>query len=56
VYKSLGRPATRVQMKLIRDVEGRFGELRFGSRMFSDHSPARYEAALAALEMGILED
>lgn len=55
VFKSLGRPATRVQLKLIRDVEGRFGELRFGSRMFSDHSPARYEAGLAALETGILE-
>jgi Lipase (class 3) len=56
VFKSLGRPATRVQMKLVRDVEGRFGELRFGSRMFSDHSPARYEASLAALETGILEN
>jgi Lipase (class 3) len=56
VYKSLGRPATRVQMKLVRDVEGRFGELRFGSRMFSDHSPARYEATLAALGTGILEN
>ncbi|KAF7504936.1 hypothetical protein GJ744_001583 [Endocarpon pusillum] len=56
VFKSLGRPATRVQMKLIRDVEGRFGELRFGSRMFSDHSPARYEASLAALGTGILEN
>lgn len=56
VFKSLGRPATRVQMKLIRDVEVRFGELRFGSRMFSDHSPARYEASLAALGTGILEN
>lgn len=56
VFRSLGRPATRVQMKLIRDVEGRFGELRFGSRMFSDHSPARYEATLAALGTGILEN
>ena len=45
-----------MQMKLVRDVEGRFGELRFGSHMFSDHSPARYEATLAALEKGILED
>ena len=56
VFKSLGRPATRVQMKLVRDVEGRFGELRFGSRMLSDHSPARYEASLAALGTGILEN
>jgi hypothetical protein len=55
VFRSLGRPATRVQLKLIRDVEARFGELRFGSSMFSDHSPGRYEASLAALEKGILE-
>ena len=55
VFRSLGRPATRVQLKLIRDVEARFGELRFGSNMFSDHSPGRYEASLAALEKGILE-
>ena len=54
VFRSLGRPATRVQMKFVRDVEGRFGELRFGSRMFGDHSPGRYEGALAALEGGIL--
>ena len=55
VFRSLGRPATRVQLKLVRDVEARFGELKFGSSMFSDHSPGRYEASLAALEMGILE-
>jgi hypothetical protein len=55
VFRSLGRPATRVQLKLIRDVEARFGELRFGSSMFSDHSPGRYEASLAALEKGVLE-
>ena len=56
VFNSLGRPATRVQMKLVRDVETRFGELRFGSRMFSDHSPARYEASLATLEAGVLDE
>ena len=55
-YPSLGRAATRVTMKYIRDVETRFGELRFGSRMFSDHSPGRYEASLKALSQGILED
>lgn len=55
VFRSLGRPATRVQLKLIRDVEARFGELKFGSSMFSDHSPGRYEASLAALEKGVLE-
>ncbi|KAL2846218.1 hypothetical protein BJX68DRAFT_125726 [Aspergillus pseudodeflectus] len=52
----LGRPATRVQLKFIRDVETRFGELRFGSGMFSDHNPARYEASLVALTRGILDD
>ncbi|KAL4924033.1 lipase family protein [Aspergillus undulatus] len=52
----LGRPATRVQLKLIRDVEARFGELKFGSGMLSDHNPARYEASLVALTRGILDD
>ncbi|KAL4936947.1 hypothetical protein BDV06DRAFT_82931 [Aspergillus oleicola] len=52
----LGKPATRVQLKLIRDVEARFSELRFGSGMFSDHNPARYEASLVALTRGILDD
>ncbi|EXJ88238.1 hypothetical protein A1O1_05168 [Capronia coronata CBS 617.96] len=56
LYRALGRPATRVQFKLIRDVETRFGELKFGRDMFGDHSPGRYEAALAALEAGICED
>ncbi|KAK5052727.1 hypothetical protein LTR84_002593 [Exophiala bonariae] len=55
LYRALGRPATRVQLKLVRDVETRFGELRFGRDMFGDHSPGRYEAALAALENGICE-
>ena len=55
-YPSLGRAATRVTMKYIRDVDTRFGEIRFGSRMFSDHSPGRYEASLKALNQGILED
>ena len=51
----LGRPATRVQLKFIRDVEAFLGELRFGSGMLSDHNPARYEASLAALTRGILD-
>lgn len=55
LYRALGRPATRVQLKLVRDVETRFGELRFGRDMFGDHSPGRYEAALAALENGICD-
>jgi pimeloyl-ACP methyl ester carboxylesterase len=55
LYQALGRPATRVQFKLIRDVEGRFGELRFGRDMFTDHSPGRYESKLGALEAGVCE-
>lgn len=53
---SLGRPATRIQLKYIRDVETRFGEVRFGSGMLSDHSPTRYETNLAALAMGVVEE
>lgn len=56
LYQALGRPATRVQFKLIRDVEGRFGELRFGRDMFGDHSPGRYESKLSALEAGVCEE
>lgn len=54
-YPRLGRPATRVQLKYIRDVESRFREIRFGSGMIWDHSPARYEASLAVLASGVLE-
>ncbi|PGH10800.1 hypothetical protein AJ79_05273 [Helicocarpus griseus UAMH5409] len=52
----LGRPATRVQLKFIRDVEARFREVRFGSGMLGDHSPGRYEASLAVLTRGVLDD
>ncbi len=55
-YPSLGRPATRVHLKWIRDVEERFGEIRFGTGMLGDHSPGRYEASLAALARGVLDD
>lgn len=55
-YPRLGKPATRVQLKFIRDVESLFGELRFGSGMLSDHNPTRYEASLAALARGILDE
>ncbi|WEW61425.1 hypothetical protein PRK78_006915 [Emydomyces testavorans] len=54
-YPRLGRPATRVQLRFIRDVETRFREIRFGSGMLGDHSPARYEASLAVLARGVLE-
>ena len=52
----LGRPATRAILKLIEDVEGRFGEIRFGGSMLGDHSPGRYEVSLAALGRGVLGD
>ncbi|EER29881.1 Lipase family protein [Coccidioides posadasii C735 delta SOWgp] len=55
-YPRLGRPATRVQLRFIRDVEARFGEIRFGSGMLGDHSPGRYEASLAALARGVLDN
>ncbi|GAD98851.1 lipase, putative [Paecilomyces variotii No. 5] len=51
----LGRPATRVEFKYIRNVESLFSELRFGSGMLGDHNPARYEASLAALARGALD-
>ncbi|KAJ5706772.1 hypothetical protein N7488_006573 [Penicillium malachiteum] len=55
-YPRLGRPATRVQMRFIRDVDAWFGELRFASGMLSDHNPVRYEASLAALMRGVLDE
>ena len=55
-YPRLGRPATRVQMRFIRDVDAWFGELRFASGMLSDHNPARYETSLAALARGVLDE
>jgi hypothetical protein len=55
-YPRLGRPATRVQIRFIRDVDAWFGELRFASGMLSDHNPARYETSLAALARGVLDE
>jgi hypothetical protein len=55
-YPMLGKPATRVQLKFIRDVESWFGEIRFGSGMLGDHNPARYETSLSVLTTGVLED
>lgn len=54
-YPQLGRPATRVQLKYVRSVETWFRELRFGSGMFADHNPARYEASISALARGVLD-
>ncbi|TVY39854.1 Sn1-specific diacylglycerol lipase beta [Lachnellula subtilissima] len=50
----LGAPATRAVLRYVRDVEKRFGELRFGGSMLLDHSPGRYEASLGALGRGVL--
>ncbi|KAI1005232.1 hypothetical protein K3495_g2982 [Podosphaera aphanis] len=50
----LGRPAKRVVVRYIKDVEKRFGELQFGGSMLLDHSPGRYEASLRTLGKGVL--
>ncbi|KAI9817571.1 MAG: hypothetical protein M1827_001183 [Pycnora praestabilis] len=55
LHPKLGRPATRVVLKLVNDVEARFGEMKFGSSMLGDHSPGRYELSLAALGKGVLD-
>jgi len=52
--KGLGKPATRSVLRYVRDVERRFGEIRFGGSMLLDHSPGRYEASLGALGRGVL--
>ncbi|KAH7176705.1 hypothetical protein EDB81DRAFT_48934 [Dactylonectria macrodidyma] len=49
----LGRPAQRIVLKYVKDVEARFQELRFGTSMLMDHSPARYEEALDKLRLGV---
>lgn len=51
----IGRPARRVVLKYIKDVEGRFGEMRFGTGLLTDHSPAKYEDALNKLRLGLVE-
>lgn len=51
----LGRPATRVILKYVRDVEARFAEPRFGTSMLTDHSPANYENALNKMRLGVVE-
>ncbi|KAI1397872.1 hypothetical protein F4819DRAFT_490087 [Hypoxylon fuscum] len=51
----VGRPATRIVFKYIRDVETRFREVRFGASMLVDHSPGRYEDALRRLTLGVVD-
>ncbi|KAK1998157.1 lipase [Colletotrichum falcatum] len=53
--ESIGRPAQRVVLKYVRDVESRFREVRFGTSMLIDHSPAKYEDALNKLRFGVVE-
>lgn len=53
-YAGLGRRATRVRLKYIRDVERKFGEIGFGGGMLGDHSPGRYEGSLGKLGTGVL--
>lgn len=55
-YPRLGRPATRVRLRFIRDVDAWFGELRFEGGMLTDHNPAGYETSLAALVRGVLDE
>ncbi|GAO18790.1 hypothetical protein UVI_02015170 [Ustilaginoidea virens] len=52
---AIGRPARRVVLKYVRDVEGRFREVRFGAGLLTDHSPAKYEDALNKLRLGVVE-
>lgn len=51
----LGRPAQRIVLRYVKDVEARFGEVRFGTSMLMDHSPANYESALNKLRIGVAE-
>ncbi|TGJ85537.1 hypothetical protein E0Z10_g3215 [Xylaria hypoxylon] len=53
--EDVGRPATRIVLKYIRDVEAHFREVRFGSSMLTDHSPGRYEDALRRLTLGVVD-
>lgn len=51
----IGRPARRIVLRYVRDVQARFREMRFGTGMLIDHSPAKYEAALDKLRLGVAE-
>ncbi|KAI0975957.1 hypothetical protein F4678DRAFT_287875 [Xylaria arbuscula] len=53
--EDVGRPATRIVLKYIRDVEAHFREVRFGASMLTDHSPGRYEDALRRLHSGVVQ-
>ncbi|KAK8037578.1 hypothetical protein PG991_000924 [Apiospora marii] len=53
--EQIGRPATRLVLKYVRDVESRFREVKFGASMLTDHSPGRYEDALRRLTLGVVD-
>ncbi|KAF4891978.1 Sn1-specific diacylglycerol lipase alpha [Colletotrichum viniferum] len=53
--EDIGRPAQRIVLKYVRNVESRFREVRFGTSMLIDHSPAKYEEALNKLRFGVVE-
>lgn len=53
--EQLGKPAKRVVLRYVRDAEKRFGEVRFGTSMLTDHSPGKYEDALRRLRWGVME-
>jgi hypothetical protein len=48
-----GRPARRMVLRYVGDVERRFGEVRFGGGMLGDHSPGGYEKGLERLARGV---
>lgn len=50
----LGRPAERIVLRYVKDVEKRFREVRFGMGMLTDHSPGVYESALNRLKEGVM--
>lgn len=53
--RHIGRPARRIVLRYVKDVQSRFREVRFGTSMLIDHSPAKYEAALNKLRLGVAE-
>jgi len=44
----------RVRAWVVEDVQGMFGEVRFGRGCFGDHSPGAYEEALEGLRRGVV--
>lgn len=53
--RHLGRPAQRIVLRYVKDVQARFAEVKFGTSMLIDHSPANYESALNMLRLGVAD-